>query len=78
VVLGFVTDHGSSKPQFDDAAWSAIAARLTKGRRKLKFVPGGRCGGRCGGQGGRCGGAAITTTMMIMAPPAIMMVALRA
>jgi len=73
VVLGFVTDHGSSKPQFDDAAWSAIAARLTKGRRKLKLVPGGRCGG--GDQGG---GAVITATMMIMAPPAIMMVALRA
>jgi len=45
-----------------------------KGFKKLKLVP----GGRCGGQGGRCGGAAITTTMMIMAPPAIMMVALRA
>jgi len=35
-------------------------------------------GGRCGDQGGRCGGAVITTTMMIMAPRAIMMVALRA
>jgi hypothetical protein len=44
---------------------------LTKGRRKFKLVP----GGRCGDQGG---GAVITTTMMIMAPPAIMMVALRA
>jgi hypothetical protein len=54
----------------DDAAWFAIAARLTKGRRKLKLVPGGRCGDQ---------GAVITTTiMMIMAPPAIMMVALRA
>jgi hypothetical protein len=35
----------------------------------------GRCGGRCGDQGG---GAMIATTMMIMAPPAIMTVALRA
>jgi hypothetical protein len=36
----------------------------------------GRCGGRCGDQGG--GAVDITTTMMIMALPAIMMVALRA
>jgi hypothetical protein len=70
VVLGFVTDHGSSKPQFDDAAWSAIAARLTKGRRKFNLVSGGRCGDHGGG-------AVITTPMMIMAPPAIMMVALQ-
>ena len=44
-------------------------------RTVFKLVPGGRCGGQGGGQGG---GAVITTTMMIVAPPAIMTVALRA
>jgi hypothetical protein len=54
---------------------------LTKGRRKFKLVPGGRCGDQGGDQGGGRGCGAvitITITMMIMAPPAIMMVALRA